>query len=465
VITTDGLEYYIKATDSAVPPNVAYYGSNGSVLKEPVSDNDLDIEIFGNDTTAPIVIDHFPKGTGVSADTQITVTFSEPMDHNSVESAFSISNNVTGGITWDQNKLIFVPKSNLKLSTMYNVTIGTGSKDLFDNRLKSAYSWNFTTTAVSDTSYPSVEGMTPTGTDVPVDTTIQISFSERMEEKITQNAFSIEPSVNGVFEWLGSTTLTFIPSSPLENKTQYNVTISTAATSMKGVKLQTPWAGSFVTGEALGEEGTDAPFKDPTFWNTWEPVITGLTILVSIIIFIFGTITIRKKRTRLKEHMETIDKTYNSYKLDYRVCKKELMLVKELIKDDSENRIIEENHYMILDKKIDDYLHELKSKDKDKKRGKEEKRKDEKRKEGERKRGGEKEKPKSRDRPKEPSRESKADRKGEKRSERKKEIKKKSEPEWEDDDSDLDFDLTKDDDIDDDLDFLKDDDELDFDLT
>ena len=97
------------------------------------------------DTTPPTVIDHTPTGTDVPVITTINVTFSEPMNKSSVQSAFSISPPVSGSFSWSGNKMIFTPYSDLVYNTTYNVIIGTGAMDLACNHLESPYSWNFAT--------------------------------------------------------------------------------------------------------------------------------------------------------------------------------------------------------------------------------------------------------------------------------------------------------------------------------
>jgi hypothetical protein len=59
--------------------------------------------------------------------------------------------------------------------------------------------------------------------------------------------------------------------------------------------------------------------------------------------------------------MERIDDTYNEYSEEYQVCQQELVALREDIKAEVKDGKIEENHFLILDKKIDDYLREMKA--------------------------------------------------------------------------------------------------------
>ena len=49
------------------------------------------------------------------------------------------------------------------------------------------------------------------------------------------------------------------------------------------------------------------------------------------------------------------------YNKNYQECEKELVTLREDIKQEVKNGKIEENHFLILDKKIDDYLREMKA--------------------------------------------------------------------------------------------------------
>ncbi|MCG2827408.1 MAG: Ig-like domain-containing protein [Thermoplasmatales archaeon] len=104
------------------------------------------------DTTPPTVTGHLPLdgATNVLVITNIEVTFSEPMNTASVESAFSSSPPLgSGTFTWGllSRTFTFNPASDMSYSTTYTVTIGTGAQDQAGNNMVSPYSWSFTTKA------------------------------------------------------------------------------------------------------------------------------------------------------------------------------------------------------------------------------------------------------------------------------------------------------------------------------
>ncbi len=83
-------------------------------------------------------------------DSNITIMFSEPMNHTLTEAAFAISGNATGTFTWDGRNMTFHPDS-LDYSKPYTVTVGTGATDLWSNGLAAPYVATFTTASAPGT--------------------------------------------------------------------------------------------------------------------------------------------------------------------------------------------------------------------------------------------------------------------------------------------------------------------------
>ncbi|UCE37750.1 MAG: Ig-like domain-containing protein [Thermoplasmata archaeon] len=358
-VTLDGIDYYIKAVDKA--NNIAYYGGSGQTDTQPVPSTDIGITITEDDTWPPTILDYSPEGSDVPIDTTITIVFSEEMNRTSVEDSFSISPTTSGVFSWQGiSVLTFTPSSPLSVGTIYELSISRNATDLAGNNMTREYNWQFiTTTQANGITHPNVVDLSwsPIGTDVKVSTTIEVSFSEEMIKGETEQAFSITPSVKGVFTWRGHT-LEFTPSSPLAYETLYNVSISTRAKNLDGIGLERNHTWSFITEKAPEEKGLFS-------WENLEPIVTGLTVLASIIIFLIGFLTIRKKRSKLRQYIERIDDTFNKYKKDPQECEQELIALREDIKAEVKEGKLEENHFLILDKKIDDYLMEMKALEKE----------------------------------------------------------------------------------------------------
>ena len=119
---------------------------------------------LGADTTAPTVTSTSPAAgaTGIAATTNVSVTFSEPMDKVSAQSAFSLvksadGSGVSGTFSWSGNTMTFDPAADLTAGAGYTATVSTGAKDTAGNPLATAKTWTFTVAApvTTATAFPS----------------------------------------------------------------------------------------------------------------------------------------------------------------------------------------------------------------------------------------------------------------------------------------------------------------------
>lgn len=94
---------------------------------------------------------------------------------------------------------------------------------------------------------------------VLVNTNIEVTFSVPMNTAATQNAFSLA-GVSGLFRWeTDNKTMTFDPTDYLDGGTAYTATISTNATSMAGVRMESDKVWSFTTADVISVTITDNP--------------------------------------------------------------------------------------------------------------------------------------------------------------------------------------------------------------
>jgi uncharacterized repeat protein (TIGR02543 family) len=100
------------------------------------------------DTSLPTAIGNTPTGSDVSVNTPITISFSEAMNQEYAQLAFSTSPPTIGRFRWTGNTMAYTPGSNFVSDTTYTVTVGTGATDLTGNNLQSPYSWQFTTASI-----------------------------------------------------------------------------------------------------------------------------------------------------------------------------------------------------------------------------------------------------------------------------------------------------------------------------
>ncbi|PIS29774.1 hypothetical protein COT42_04395 [Candidatus Saganbacteria bacterium CG08_land_8_20_14_0_20_45_16] len=109
---------------------------------------------FDIDSSAPSV-SSFETTVSVSG-SAITFTFSEAVDRDSVEAAFSIVPSVTGSFTWSagDTRMTFTPTTEFVAGTMYSVTISRDARDLAGNRLDTVDNRSFVIGSVSADSVP-----------------------------------------------------------------------------------------------------------------------------------------------------------------------------------------------------------------------------------------------------------------------------------------------------------------------
>jgi hypothetical protein len=201
--------------------------------------------------------------TAVPINRKITAAFSKPMDPATITAAtFTLASgttNITGVVTYNatSNVATFAPAATLAANTTFTATITTGTKDLAGNSLASNFVWAFTTSAVSDTTAPTVSSTNPASaaTGVALNQKIAATFSKAMDSAtVTTTTFTLKQgttAVAGTVTYAG-TTATFTPSANLAASTAYTATISTGATDLAGNALAgggsapNPW--TFTTG-------------------------------------------------------------------------------------------------------------------------------------------------------------------------------------------------------------------------
>ncbi|MFQ5975466.1 MAG: hypothetical protein ACE5J5_04005, partial [Candidatus Hydrothermarchaeales archaeon] len=87
----------------------------------------------------------------------------------------------------------------------------------------------------------------------------------------------------------------------------------------------------------------------------WEQVGVMLAITGAVI----GGLLSRRKRGRVKKLLDDIDKTYESFRMNSRRCEAELYRHRGVVSEHLKKGKINEESYSILDKRIDDYLGEI----------------------------------------------------------------------------------------------------------
>jgi len=99
------------------------------------------------DTAPPEVIETFPPNgsTKVEPSSKLKITFSEKMQKKLTQEAVLLFPPESLEYKWEKNSLILRPKTMLKPNRTYVVTVGTKAADSRNNKLKSSFSFAFST--------------------------------------------------------------------------------------------------------------------------------------------------------------------------------------------------------------------------------------------------------------------------------------------------------------------------------
>jgi len=278
----------IFAPSSNMAPNTAYTAMITTGAKD-LAKNALANNYVWSFTTGTAAVvtpptvsstDPINAATGVPLNQKIAVTFSEALNASTVTtSTFTLMQGTTpvsGFVSYSGTTATFAPSSNLASSTVYNVTITTGVKDLLGNALANNYVWNFTTGSATVVTPPTVSSTDPfnAATGVPFNQKIAATFSEVMDAStITTATITLmqgTTSVSGFVSYSG-TTATFAPASSLAPSTTYSVTITTGAKDLAGNALANNFVWNFTTGTAPIVTLPTVSFTDPVNAATGVP--------------------------------------------------------------------------------------------------------------------------------------------------------------------------------------------------
>jgi hypothetical protein len=200
----------------------------------------------------------------------ISVTFTRPMDRESVEAAFSTTPPTDGIFYWGQysqapsdiyfranSDEVFDPGATIttysKISsftyrmaqkdsyvdTTYHVTLSTAAKDTAGNELRFPLNFSFSTIQSSSTQNSIITE--PYHGDVHVNLInsngISITFPRNMNFSSTEQAISMIPNVERIYIWPEYNKLTIYTGGPFIADTDYKITIDGTALDRDGIAL------------------------------------------------------------------------------------------------------------------------------------------------------------------------------------------------------------------------------------
>jgi hypothetical protein len=179
---------------------------------------------------SPSILAITPQSDAANVDitSAITIELTNPNDRLS-EFNFNISPEVPFHtvLTLDKKRYILKPKRLLEQGALYKLTIQKtdlswnleSNSIIVRNPTQQIYDATFTTKQP-----PGIEQFSPSETNALVSSNIKICFTEAMNQESVEDNLSIEPKLEGEFNWLDSKTLEFKPRKLLYD-TQYSVNL------------------------------------------------------------------------------------------------------------------------------------------------------------------------------------------------------------------------------------------------
>jgi hypothetical protein len=206
------------------------------------------------DTTPPQVTNYTPS-INPNLSGSFSFTFDEPMNQQSVQTAFLSQPTITCTWTWQGNTATCKVVGFLEQLTNYKISIGIGAKDTADNPLLAPFPANFTTGDAA----PRVVSFSPSGGlgstfGVSVTSPIKLTFSESMNRASVEGAFEVKIGtqvIAGDLSWNNSgvpdSVLTFTPSAPYGYGKTVTWRLKTTAKDAGGKALAAEVSSSFQT--------------------------------------------------------------------------------------------------------------------------------------------------------------------------------------------------------------------------
>ncbi len=199
-----------------------------------------------------------PVDDGSGGSFVMTFIFDEPLDSTQTQSSVAVSPALTSSsINWPSpTRMTIVSNELLRGATDYLVSFTM--YDLAGNSAPASVSFR------TDDTPPVVNTVSPaTGaSNVPVDTTVELTFSERMNEDSVREAFTLSYGSTVLTQYDGTlvvdtvgtapnlyTHLSFTPSSALPSGESVTIGVSTTAADLAGNHLAADYSSSFVTAD------------------------------------------------------------------------------------------------------------------------------------------------------------------------------------------------------------------------
>ncbi len=260
--TVDGKGEWVSTSVYAFTPEPALAGGTTYQVSidELVTFDDVALEApfaFGFTTANPIATEVWPSGEAVAPDTDIRVTFSQPMDPDSTAKAFRLERQddgtiVAGEIAWNEGltEFTFAPDAPLQISADYMINVSTEARpDGGQGNLREPVQSAFRVVPL-----PSVDFTMPLDGDsgVPIDDMVRVHFTAPLSPTLALAYINVTPVptttdvISYYTEYEGSEIQIYWPK---EAQTAYTVTIGAETGDPYGNTLGEDYRFSFTTGD------------------------------------------------------------------------------------------------------------------------------------------------------------------------------------------------------------------------
>lgn len=255
----DGSSYNVTVLTQPAGQICVVSNGVGAVIGSPVTSVTITCNADAPGPLAVVSASPSPDSTAVPQNSSVALVFSSiirPSSVNSTTVSFTsggfdipVTRHVEGNI------IRLVPLSTLAANTLHTITVTTGLKNIGNISLLKSISWDFTTSAISDSAQPGVVTSLPAGGSSGINRSedVSILFSEDMNPVSAAAAISVKQGISPV---AGSVIIhgrsaKFTPTIPFAANNSYTVEVSTGATDLSGNALSSSYSSSFSTGSHL----------------------------------------------------------------------------------------------------------------------------------------------------------------------------------------------------------------------
>ena len=219
----------------------------------------------GTDAAAPLLTGVFPRnGEVVGVDAVISLTFSQPMDANSLRDAFALNPPTEVVVTWNAEGTVaaVAPALRWAAERLHSWSIATACRSR--SGVAVARQWTGTFLVQLDESTPEllstapalvsgaiVTALPPGLSSLRFGDSILITFSEDVDLASLQGAFSLSPALAGTMRRVSPGLFVYVPSAAWLMGQDYVLAVSTTLTDLSGNPLRAPYRELFRTGIPL----------------------------------------------------------------------------------------------------------------------------------------------------------------------------------------------------------------------